>query len=240
MNFQDTLLQAIRASAAAYRAGSITPDEMRERAARINALRARSGDLERRKEAMRKDFARQLRALERARAAFAGPDPVVAIDVGYTGDGPMEEVGITSICEERIVTTNYIVAGYEAQRQGIPNLFGETRVLPEYALKALVQTTFDGAGLVVFHAAHCDLKLLGLDTSKTFYADTGNLARLWGEQNWSLDALCFLHGIDNEGWHNSANDSRRTLGVLMKQCYGSRPIVPHFARNEKAALGEAA
>jgi hypothetical protein len=229
MNFQNALLQTLRTTALAYKAGDIPVETMRARAERLNDMRRRSGILERTKVSLRTEVQRLIRARDRSSAALAAGETLATFDVGYTDDGPMEEVGITVLSQKGIRTTNYIVWGFEARWHGIPHRFGDTVMMAADELRALAQETFDAAGLAVFHAAHVDLSKLGLSTGETYYADTASIARLWQPDTPSLDDLCAHYGIDNEGWHNSGNDSRRTLEVLMSQCMDKRPIRPHFA-----------
>jgi hypothetical protein len=226
MNVDPILLGAVKKAAADYRAGALDQTAMKARAARVSELRRRSGVIERRKDQIRKIFAKHDRAMGRVVAALVAGKTLVAIDVGYTEACPIEEVGITTLDGDIATTVNYIVEGQESRRAGIPCIYGTTEVKPLDEVLRLTQAAYDAAGIGIFHAAHIDVAALGLDVSKTYYVDTCTMALRWHPESQSLDSLCDRYGISNDGAHNSGNDSRRTLEVLLAQAEDKTP--PYF------------
>lgn len=222
------LMNALASAREAYASGAIDAEAMKAQAIRISGLRALSKKLDHQKSTRAKFLERSARHLGMIRDAV---DPVlVAIDVGFDKQTSIvEEVGVTVLRAGAFTTTNFIVEGYEERRSGIPCHLGETVVLPLKQIVERVQDAYDNADFCVFHSAANDVKLLGLDTSKTRYFDTSYLALRWYRSNSpKLVELCKRYGIDVAGAHNSGNDSRLTLQALHAMVHDSSSPYPGF------------
>lgn len=215
MNMLPLLNRAIKASGAAYRAGEISQDEVKARAGRLSKMIRRAGEWERRKERDSAMINRLLRARAHAVEAFGNGGRLVAFDTEYVGeDGPMEELGVCTYEKGELTTTTYRLEGREDR---VPPLFGPVEIATQAEMTTIAQKAYNAADLVIFHAAHIDVEKISLDTTQTYYVDTGFLAMLWDgiKEMPKLTNLCAQYGIHHEHSYEAGNDAHRTLKVLI-------------------------
>lgn len=213
MNFQNILGQEVKRTADEYKAGRITVDQIRVRQTRLSKLRTRSTNLERIKSSVRETNGRVDRALQRLRDALAEGGPIVAMDTGYTNDGPVEELGITVWENGETRTTNYLIPDV-AESRTYPCLYGDTQVVSRNHMIHIGQEAYKNAKIAIFHSASVEIRKLEL-TQSTFWTDTSFLGLVWYSDYPSLELLCQRYGIKTAYAHNSGNDSYRTLQVAL-------------------------
>lgn len=206
---------AIKSAARDYEAGLLRIDEMRDRAKRIGALKARAHRLQRFKRETLPIVSRALDDMSRTRLAVESGANLVAIDVGYREDGPADEIGITWWRAGRVETVNYVAEDRVLDRGDLVCLYGPTVPLPRERMLAVAREAYAGADIPVFHEAGSDLRKLVL-VADLRVVDTVRLGRLWYDWRPSLSELCVRYGIGTDHAHNSGNDSRRTMEVLLR------------------------
>lgn len=221
MNFLDMLGDEVKRTAAEYKAGRITVDQVRSRQTRLNSMRSRSRNLQRIKDGVREVNGRVDRALERLREALAEGGPIVAMDTGYTNDGPVEELGITIWENGETRTTNYLIPEVVESRT-YPCLYGDTQVVSRNHMLHIAQEAYKSARIAIFHSASVEIRKLEL-TQSTFWTDTSFLGLVWYNDYPSLELLCQRYGIQTAFAHNSGNDSYRTLQVALSILEDKRP-----------------
>lgn len=221
MNFHELLGAEVKRTAAEYKAGRITIEQIRARQKRLSQLRSRSFNLERIKESARKTAGVFERALERLREALAEGGPIVAMDTGYTNDGPVEELGITIWENGETRTTNYLIPEVVESRT-YPCLYGDTQVVSRNHMLHIAQEAYKSARIAIFHSASVEIRKLEL-TQSTFWTDTSFLGLVWYNDYPSLELLCQRYGIQTAFAHNSGNDSYRTLQVALSIVEDKRP-----------------
>ncbi|RYD67783.1 MAG: hypothetical protein EOP83_02130 [Verrucomicrobiaceae bacterium] len=200
-------LYAIRkAMADQYRDGRISQDAIIAFTERAKTLQKRSGYLLRNQHPRVDKEERALEQLDRMAKALSENRLIVALDCGFTSMGPVEEVGITRLINQTMVTENLVDLN-AAHRHSYEELVDRAR------------TAYAEADLVVFHSHRTDLIKLGLTDAPRKFVDTADCAFLWYKEHPSLTALGQRYDIDTTGAHNSGNDSRFALeaAVAMTQ-----------------------
>lgn len=225
MNFLPILKNAMLTARTAYQAEEINAEQMAAVAKRINGLLKVSRELQRRKEARSKFLARTDRHLALVREGMDSGKRFLAIDTGFDPETEvLQEVGFTVYDNGVYSTATFVVAGQEASR----DTSKATAILPLDEIKKLAQALYVDANYVVFHQAHKDIELLGLDTSTTRYFDTSFIGQRWFAEGGSpkLSQLCARYCIDFRAAHHSGADSRMTLEVLFSMA--TDPVKPVF------------
>jgi DNA polymerase III epsilon subunit-like protein len=222
--------RAINVARRQYNDGLITPERMQERAKYIGAVRSKHSRLTREAELRRKYLERTNRHLAEVRKGVSDCATFIAIDTGFNPDTmELQDLGVTTFCGEFVSTANYIVTEYKDQY--VPHLPADMQyaVMDAEAIRKQIQIAYDASDFVVFHAAHIDKEVLGLNTTKTRYFDTAFIShRYYQTDTPPLTELCNRYSIDTTKAHNSGVDSKLTMQVLFALANDERK--PYFYR----------
>ena len=226
-NRKEIVKRAMDVARGEYQAGKLTAEQMQERAKYISGVRGTLERLKREADARHKYLERTDRHLKMVRDGVGANVLFVSIDTGFDPNTEeLQEVGVTTMKNGEEITTNYIVSGFESVRT-IPCHLGHTMVMELDLLKLYIQSIYDEADYVVFHAAHKDKELLGLNTTATRYFDTAFLCHRYYEGDTpALSTLCDRYDANTTNIHNSGVDSALTLECLLKLAFDSRK--PYF------------
>lgn len=175
------------------------------------------------------------------RDAIAAGQTFMAFDVERTMTGLTKEVGVTMWKNGNFRSFNYRVEG---MRLKIGFAFGNTKVIPESELAAILVAHAEVADAYVGHSLATDLdhlksKEIVLPFRRVF--DTFWLADsrrdLFGVSgNRRLEDLAAQFGVKADRPHNGGNDARYTMEVLLAMAASDGVILSEVDLHKKVSL----
>jgi hypothetical protein len=160
--------------------------------------------------------------IHQAAAMLEAGKTLTCIDVERGGwDRKIQEVGITKLTKDDMVSTNYVIKGVVRKRQFN---FGETKFVSEDRMIRILDRELLVADAIVGHSVYIDIdhmKSFGVTFAKAFPVfDTGMWAdtlTLTGKiKDSTLKGMLNYYSIPHTVLHCGGNDARYNMELLIK------------------------